>query len=267
MDSAKSDIAFFKRINDWINSAWINIFKMLKHSYWSCYYWIYSQKNSDGVEYIWKRRHSERLIIVFNSMSGKYNFMRSLQCIKIDQLFIHDCWADNASYYWYEKKQNYPEIYTLRLIEYVLSKGKYKEIITLGGSKGGTAAIYYGLKINANLVFAGACQYNVGAYLARHQAAMHPEQWEKVVGGKPTQEWIDILDHKLEGMIESCRNCNTLIKLIYSTEEHTYPEHIVYLIEKLDECNIKHEDRVETFTNHSMNGVYVKKELLDYFHQ
>lgn len=253
--------------NGWLKSNWVKTLKELKHLYWSCYYGFYSKKNPDGVEYIWKRRKSNRLIIVFNSMSGKYNFMRTLQSIKIDQLFIHDCWADNASYYWFEGKQDYPEVLTQRLIDDVLRKGSYKEIITLGGSKGGTAAIYFGLKNNANLVFAGACQYKVGDYLARHQAATHPEQWEKVIGGKPTQEWIDILDQKLERMIESHRNCKTLIKLIYSTEEHTYPEHIVYLIEKLDECNIKHEDRVESFTNHSMNGVYVKQVLLDYFHR
>ena len=239
--------------------------KQAKRLYWSCYYCLFSRKNSDGVEYIWKRRQSDRLIIVFNSMSGKYNFLRTLQRIKIDQLFIHDCWADNASYYWYEGKKNYPEVLTQRLIEDVLRKGLYSEIITLGGSKGGTAAIYYGLNNNASVVFAGACQYKVGDYLARHQYVNRPEQWEKVVGGKPTQEWIDILDHKLESMIDTHKNSKTLIKLIYSTEEHTYPEHIVYLLKKLDECNIKHDDYVEKFTNHSMNGIYVKKAIMDFF--
>lgn len=198
-------------------------------------------------------------------MAGKYNFMRALKRIRINQLFIHDCWADNASYYWFEGKEVYPERFTQALIDRVLSKKTYSEIITLGSSKGGTAAIYYGLKINANIVFAGACQYKVGDYLSGHQYAKRPQQWERVVGGAPTKEWVDILDRKLEKMIEVHKNSDTLIKLIYSKNEHTYTEHIVHLIAKLDNCNIRHDDMVESFTEHSMNGLYVKQALNDYF--
>lgn len=241
-------------------------FKGLIHLYWKVYYWWLTKRSPDGVEYIWKRKGSDRLIIVFTSMVGRYNYMRSLKKIPVDQLFIRDCWADNASYYWYEGKANYPERYTQNLIDMVLNQGSYKEIMTLGGSKGGTAAIYYGLKNKVDLVFAGACQYKVGDYLSRHQYPTKPWQWEKVVGGKPTQEWIDILDQKLEKMIESSKDCKTRIKLIYSTEEHTYPEHIVYLIKKLDECNIQHEDTIETFRDHSENGIFVILVLKDYFH-
>lgn len=191
--------------------------------------------------------------------------MRTLIKFPVDQLFIRDCWADNASYYWYEGKSDHPERYTQAVIDHVLASKSYKEIITLGSSKGGTAAIYYGLKNKVDLVFAGACQYKVGDYLSRHQYPTKPWQWEKVVGGKPTQEWIDILDQKLEKMIESRKGCKTRIKLIYSTGEHTYPEHIVYLIKKLDECNIQHDDRIETFTDHNKNGIYVRLVLMDYF--
>lgn len=240
------------------------IHKRFKHIYWSIYYRVHTKHSPDGVEYIYKRKSSNRLIIVFTSMVGRYNFMRTLKNISIDQLFIRDCWADNASYYWFEGKQDYPERFTQNLIESIIKKGSYKEIITLGGSKGGTAAIYYGLKNNVNLVFASACQYRVGDYLSRHQYTTKPWQWEKVVGGEPTKEWIDILDHKMDGMLESCKNSTTKVKLVYSTEEHTYPEHIVYLIQKLDECNIQHEDTIETFTSHSENGLYLKDVLLGY---
>ena len=240
-------------------------FNGIIHLYWTVYYWLLTKKSPEGVEYIWKRRGSDKLIIVFTSMVGRYNFMRTLKKIPIDQLFIRDCWADNASYYWFEGKEDYPERYTQSLIEHVLCNGSYKNIITLGSSKGGSAAIYYGLKNNVDLVFAGACQYKVGDYLARHQYSTKPWQWEKVVGGKPTQEWIDILDHKMEKMIESSVNSKTKIKLIYSTEEHTYPEHIVYLVNELDKCGIQHEDDVESFPDHSMVGEFVVKAVMDYF--
>lgn len=58
-------------------------------------------------------------------------------------------------------------------------------------------------------------------------------------------------------MIENCSSCNTIIHLIYSTEEHTFLDDIDPLIRKLDECSIKHIDQIEKFPEHSMIGQYV----------
>ena len=247
------------------NKMKLLLIKWAKRFYWSVYYILHTKKSTDGVDYIYKHKGTDCLVVVFTSMVGKYNFIRSLSSAYVDQLFIRDCWANNASYYWYERKQDYPERYTQNLINNILTKGNYKKLITLGGSKGGTAAIYYGLKNNADLIFASACQYKVGDYLSMHQYVSKPWQWEMVVGGKPSQEWISILNKKLEKMIEESSNCKTLIKLVYSEEEHTYPEHIIHLIKKLDECNIRHEDHVEFFTNHSMNGIYLKHDIESFF--
>lgn len=76
---------------------------------------------------------------------------------------------------------------------------------------------------------------------------------------------MSILDHKLENMIESRKDSQTKIKLIYSTEEHTYPEHIAPLIQKLDECGIFHEDQIEKFEDHSTIGVVYKEAIMKYF--
>ncbi len=84
-------------------------------------------------------------------------------------------------------------------------------------------------------------------------------------GGGISDEWMGILDHKLEELIESKAGSQTRIKLIYSTEEHTYPEHILPLIEKLDKCHILHEDQIESFKDHSVIGSVFKKTIMDYF--
>lgn len=238
----------------------------LKHYYWTTYFSIISRRSPDGVEYIWKRTGSRKLIIVFSAMGkGKYNYYRSLRNAIGDQLYIRDCWANNASYYWYEGGQDYPEKYTQNLIDNVIHRGQYTEIFTVGSSKGGTAALYFGMKNNVDLVYAGACQYRVGDYLSRHQYKTKPEQWELVVGGKPNSEWIRILDSKLEMMIESRKNGRTKVNLLYSTKEHTYLEHIVPLIHKLEECNISHKDQIESFTEHSSLGQPFKKAIMDFF--
>lgn len=224
------------------------------------------RKTNDGVEYIWLNHQSDTLIIVFSAIgNARFNYYRALKDCKYDQLYIRDCWAGGVSYYWYEHKSNHPEIYTQNLINTIIQNNTYNKIITVGSSKGGTAAVYYGLKNKANLVFAGACQYRVGDYLSRHQYKDHPEQWNAVAGDELSEEWIKILDTKVADVIESNKGCGTTIKLIYSTNEHTYPEHIQPLIVKLDENNIVHEDQIESFPEHSMVGECFKKALINYF--
>ena len=228
---------------------------------------LMTKKSPEGVKYIWKRKGSSTLIIVFTGIGKvRYNYKTSLWHSPNDLLFIADCWSGGVSYYWYENKSTHPEQCTQALIDRVLAKGKYTSVVTLGSSKGGTAAIYNGLKINADRIMAGACQYYVGDYLSRHQYKEHPEQWHAMVGGEPTQEWIDILDRKMPDMIEACRGSKTRVFLLYSTQEHTYPEHVKPLIEQLDACGITHEDQIEQFPEHSMIGGYfreaIKREFL-----
>ena len=234
----------------------------LKRIYNKAFDALLTKKSPKGVNYIWKRRNSTTLVIVFTGISKvRYNYKSSLWNSSCDLLFIADCWAGGVSYYWYENKSDHPERFTQALIDHVLKKGNYTSVVTVGSSKGGTAALYYGLNINADQILAGACQYYVGDYLSRHQWKEHPEQWRAMVGGEPTKEWIDILDKKLPDMIEAHQGSKTQIFLLYSTDEHTYPEHVKPLIEQLNACGIAHEDQVEHFSAHEMIGGYFKDAL------
>lgn len=229
---------------------------------------LLTRTSKDGVDYVWKRRSPETLLIVFSGMGDyRYNYMRSLQKSSYSQLFIRDCWAGNASYYWYEHQSNHPEVFTQRLIDKIIKEGHYSRIITIGSSKGGTAAIYYGLKVKAYAIYCGACQYYVGDYLAYHQIKNVPEQWQSVVGEDVSEEWIRILNHKLPDMIDAHRGCDTLIHLLYSTEEHTYLDHVTPMIAQLDACGIRHEDHIERFTSHSKVGDYFKTFLMKVFNE
>ena len=69
---------------------------------------------------------------------------------------------------------------------------------------------------------------------------------------------INVLNNAIKKQIESNVNSNTIVYLLYSMDEHTYEDHIIHLIRKLDECNIKHIDQLESFPEHSMIGNYMK---------
>lgn len=69
---------------------------------------------------------------------------------------------------------------------------------------------------------------------------------------------IKILNSAFERQIEKNKNAKTIIHLLYSKAEHTYEDHVIHLIKKLDECHIMHMDYIENFSNHSMVGDYMK---------
>lgn len=58
-------------------------------------------------------------------------------------------------------------------------------------------------------------------------------------------------------MVKAKENCQTVIYLLYSTEEHTYADDVVPLLQILNEYNIIYKEQIETFTSHSMVDRYM----------
>jgi len=127
------------------------------------------QKSFDGLPYLWQRNGSNMLLIIFSAFTGdkrRFNYVTSFKDLKCDKLFVLDPWGCKGSYNLYENGQNYPEQITQRLLAKIVTGG-YKYVYAAGTSKGGTKAIYFGLPLDVDVVFTGACQYNLGTYLGR----------------------------------------------------------------------------------------------------
>lgn len=238
-----------------MNSFIKSFLKDLYHKYNALLITLQERTHKNGVKYIFKDNGSDKLLVVFSGIGGDYNYRRSLANSSWDQLYIKDSWAEGLSYYLYEDGKNHPEELTSEFIEDFLCSHVYSTISSLGSSKGGAAAIYFGLKHKFDDIYSGACQYKVGNYIG----IFHKEDgyYPKLMGSLPEELGIAILNDKYEKMVESCACCKTIIHLIYSTEEHTFTDDIEPLIHKLDECKIQHIDQVEKFTEHSMIGQYV----------
>lgn len=233
---------------------YLKLIKLLIIKIEKCFF----ERNKSGVKYIFRRNGSDKLLIVFSGIGGDYNYRRSLKHSSWDQLFIKDDWAKGVSYYLFENGCNRPEQLTSNFIRNFLLKRKYEKIVTLGSSKGGSAALYFGLKHQVDEIFAGACQYRIGDYLGIYHEDKNSGYYSNVMGGVNKEMGITELNAKMETMLDSRKNTPTLINLIYSKNEHTYEDHIVHLIKKLDDCNIRHIDQVESFTEHSMIGDFMK---------
>lgn len=204
------------------------------------------------LHYLFQKGNGNRLIVVFSAFGGekpRYNYIRTLRSIKDNKVFILDDFGYKGSYYLMEGGCDGPK----RLVTDFLREltKKYDSIITLGSSKGGTAALYYGLEIGANQVMAGACQYYISDYLNV------PDRYKvlEAMGGD-NKDSYDILNKEVYNQIKRHTHSLTHIKLLYSKSEHTYEEHIKDLLVDLKEAKINCEEFVLNFNCHDDVGKY-----------
>lgn len=222
----------------------------------------HEKKFKNRLHYLFIDNKSNNLIIVFPAFTGekrRYNYIKGLMGYKADKLFLLDDFGVKGSYLLYEDGQEHPQRLTIGLIEQILQTKKYDTVITVGTSKGGTCAIYYGLEFNVNYILSGACQYNLGSYLHRVD---HEDIFKGMMGQNAGQEEADLLNRIMPCQLEMYSNTKAYLYNIYSEKELTYQRQIIDLNNKLEECNISHENIVLDFENHDDVGIH----FLTYIH-
>lgn len=223
------------------------------------------EKSLFGVKYLHIKKGSPHLLVIFSGFNPhdkrSYNYIRSLQNLNCDKLYVLDSWGYKGSYYWYENGSNNPEISVTNLLNDIVKKNGYKHLYTAGTSKGGTAAIYYGLKLGAQSVYAGACQYYIGTYLSRseHIAILH------TMMGTSNNEKINFLNDKLKTLIKEKENSRININLLYSKDEveQTFQNDMYYLISDLKKYNIPVFEKNIYFLKHNDIGKYFPSFIMD----
>lgn len=114
---------------------------------------------------------SNKLMIIFSAFSAskkpEYNYYRTVQNVNINKLFILDNYGERGSYYLGHFLEGKVEQSIIALVESILKEhGIEKDnVLCLGSSKGGWAALYYGIKYGYGYVFVGEPQIQVAKYL------------------------------------------------------------------------------------------------------
>lgn len=224
---------------------------------------IREKKFNNQLNYLFYSQKSDTLLIIFSAFTGekrRYNYVRGLAKCQADRLYILDPWGYKGSYNMYENGFDYPEKITDALISEIMKKGNYKRVITAGSSKGGTCAIYFGLKHGVNEIFSGACQYNLGSYLHRKD---HESIFLGMMGENAGDKEAEILNKKIPHCLEKSQGTSTIIHVLYSKKELTYQRQIVDLLAKLKECRYKYIEIEEQFIRHDDVGYSFLNYLLN----
>ena len=115
---------------------------------------------------------ADTLIIVFSActrkgLKARYNYVKTLDGIPSNRLYILDDYAKDhrGSYYMGENFQFNEEKATDALIKKTIAALKPKKLIFCGSSKGGYAALNFGLQYCGAYMVIGAPQYYLTSYL------------------------------------------------------------------------------------------------------
>ncbi|MBC1605346.1 Two component regulator three Y domain-containing protein [Listeria rocourtiae] len=227
---------------------------------------IYRSTNDNKLTYFFKKKKTnDTLVVIFSAfprigMPATYNYMKTLKTITSDQLFILDDFGNEklGAYYLFENGSNDLEIAVTEFLKKILFFKNYKKIIFVGTSKGGYAAAYYGLKLNVDAVISGAQQYLLGNYLT--DIPEKQATWHGMVGDSKTLT-VEYLNELLPNLIKNKKSPDIKFYIHYSSKEHTYQEHISFLLDDLKNHGYNVVENREEYVKHQEVAKYFPKFL------
>jgi len=213
-----------------------------------------------GIRYYFNKAlfsNKDKLIIVFSAFSDdkpKYNYMNTLNTYDCNKLYILDNYGSKGTYYLGLNGSLDIETAVMSLISKIVYENniKFKNIISIGSSKGGTAALYYGMKYNFGNIIVGAPQYKIGTYLMDLSIKTYADE---IFGDRSIASRI-----KYDNLIRLISNNKSKIFLLTSDGDKQYErvlKSFEYVSEelslnlKIDKCNINnHNDIAKEFPNY-----------------
>lgn len=208
-----------------------------------------------NVKYILQSNSSSKdIIIVFTACTkpgqkARYNYIKTLDSFNCNKLFILDDFGfDNRGAYYLGKDNDFgieKDVYSL--ISYITSKFNIKNRIFIGSSKGGYAALYFGLSFKNSSIITGAPQYMLGNYLSLPN---HRKILEYIMGDTNISS-INHLNELMKNRLKVNKKNDNKIYLHYSTEEETYVSDISLLVKELENLNYKTMYDIKNYKTHS----------------
>ncbi len=214
------------------------------------------------LKYILEKHDSNNLIVIFSGLprpgiKARYNYMRTLRNVKANKLFILDDfgYSQQGAYYLGKDKKFEVEKAVKELIHKVKIERNIDTTFYVGSSKGGYAALLFGIQDKKSKIIAGSLQYLLGNYITYNERR-NENIMKWIMGKSYTEEDIDYLNDLLRKNIENNKNNECDLHLHYSNKEFTYTEHMQHLLNDLNSFNINYSEDIEDYENHGELAYY-----------
>lgn len=208
---------------------------------------------------------SETLVVCFSGFgdggAARYNYIKTLHTVNANKLFILDDFGFNkqGSYYLGENGDLFLPDMIVSLIEKIQKERCIKHFVMVGSSKGGSAALFYAIKLEADACIIGAPQYFIGDYLNidKHLPILNG------IMGNTNSESVQKLNCIMKNCVQSAVKHKPQVYIHYSPNEHTYYEHIHAMIDDLEHCGyMVYKDADYEYTEHSEVAKHFPQYLL-----
>lgn len=213
------------------------------------------------VKYILKeKKNVETLVIIFSActrkgLKARYNYVKTLNGLHCNRLYILDDYAEDhrGSYYMGNNFRFNEEQAVIELIKQMMQKMTPQKIIFCGSSKGGYAALNFGMRFEGAQMVIGAPQYFLNSYL---EASQNLYTLKHIIGTKEPEK-CEKLEYYLREKIKGNPNIDSQkVYIHYSDKEHTYEEHIKHMLKDLNDNGYQIESDVASYENHSDISYY-----------
>ncbi|MGM0753041.1 MAG: heparinase II/III domain-containing protein [Bacillota bacterium] len=216
----------------------------------------------------------DQLIIVFSSLAEKYqykyNYIRTLENIPANKLYILDDFGDQGAYYLGNDRDFAIETTVNSLIQFIMRKYDivHKNLTAVGSSKGGYAALYFGIKNYVGNIIAGAPQSRLGHFLINQ--AKHHNISDYISGGSTKADQV-FLDQLLFSVLQQPSESGPKISIMVGDKDHHYENHVQPLANALKTNGFGVDVEVEKGLDHNGLKTHFPKyltnkilEVLDY---
>ena len=208
------------------------------------------------IHYILRKRKSRILLVIFSALNTegpRYSYLSVARFLRVNQLFIRDDFAGLGTYYLGPDKSNAVESEVLELIQGTAANLGTEHIVFAGSSKGGTAALFFGLQFPGSIIAAAAPQYYIGDY-TRIVKKLHPSV--PYILGKTademTEDDIRWLNTRVSEKIQSDAFAKTQKCYLHcSRKDATFELHVQPLMKDLKKAGIYTELDLENYEHHS----------------
>ena len=194
-------------------------------------------ENFNGLEikYLFKERKYDckYLIVIFSGFGATNNFTydlrNALKDVYANVLWIKDDFNENCAYYYAVKNKRIDTIINDFILKKANEIGVLKENIILSGfSKGGSAAIYYGIKFDYNHIISTVPQLRIADYCRN----VHKDVLHHIIGDKYEDDEFNSLNNIITDALNKDKNKNRNIYLLTSEADDQYEYHIKPYVNK-----------------------------------
>lgn len=212
------------------------------------------------------------LVVTFSAFAAKdasikkqYSFMNVCENIRCHSLFLQDSLGERGTYYMVSDMDFGVAEQILEFIESVRKKlGIAKErVITMGGSKGGSAALFFALKGHYGHAISMAPQTKIGSYVKNID-----DTAKYMLKKDCLAQSVDVLDHIIYDLEKE--NKETTIHLYVSENDKQCDIHVRPLLEQMnsdrprEKIDVLWDNRIQSHGDHfRFNADYAIKKLAE----